>query len=193
VSLELAEIEALEAAWQGRVAVTEPETYFGWEPCPPRQFLDLLRACLPHVPPGRRTFIDAGCGIGTKLLLAQQEGLAAHGIDRVPEFVAEARRLGASADLGLIEDYTGFGRFGLVYYNHPLACGPGCDFEAGLEHHIHRQVPPGSVVIGMNYDLAPGCRRHPPDRPCDDDCPYELAGWAEVARLGPWAAAWVKL
>jgi hypothetical protein len=183
-------ITALEASWLGRVATTARDRYFDWQPAAPALFTRLLAACLPHVPPGNRTFIDAGCGIGTKCLLAGRYGLAAHGIDRVPEYVAEAARLGVSAELALIEDYTGFARYGLVYVDHPAVGGGD---EARLEAGIHAQMAPRSVLMAMSYDLAPGCPAHPPGRPCDDACPTDAHdGWTEVARLGAWIAGWVK-
>jgi SAM-dependent methyltransferase len=188
----LDEISALEASWLNRVQVSEREKYFDWQPADPVVFTRLLELCLPHVPPGNRTFLDAGCGIGTKCLIAAQHGLAAYGFDRVPEYVAEARRLGVSADPGLAEMYQGYGQHGLVYVNHPLACGPGCDDEATLEHYIHEQMAPGSVLMFMNYDLAPGCSVHSQDQPCTDACPHDAAAWPEIARLGAWMAAWVK-
>jgi SAM-dependent methyltransferase len=188
----LDEIAALEDAWRGRVQVTEPERYFGWEPAPPDRFSRFLAAVLPHVPASNRTFLEVGCGIGTKCLIAADAGLAVYGFDRVPEYTAEARRLGVEAWVGLAQEFTGYGRFGLVYFNHPMVCGPGCEDEAELEHLIHQQMAPGSVLMAANYDLAPGCSVHPPSEPCTDACPWDAAGWVQVARLGPWDAAWVK-
>jgi SAM-dependent methyltransferase len=184
------QIAALEAEWQGRVQVTPG--YCGWEPYDPGKFTRLLSLCLPHVPPGNRTFLDVGCGIGTKCLLAAQAGLDPSGFDRVPEFVAEARRLGVAAEVADARDYQGYGAPGLVYVNHPLACGGGCDDEAALEHLIHERMASGAVLMAVNYDLAPGCTVHPPSRPCDEGCPPGAAGWPQVARLGAWDAAWVK-
>ena len=193
MALSLDEITQLEQDWTGRVAVSEPETYFDWQPASVDLFSQLLGACLPHVPVGMPGFLDVGCGIGTKCLLAAQAGLTAHGIDRVPEYLAEAVALGVSAEQVLAGDYTGYGGYGLVYVNHPLACGPGCDDEAALEHGIHQAMASGSVLAGMNYDLAPGCTAHGPARPCDEFCPTgAYDGWVQVARLGAWVAAWVK-
>lgn len=188
--MDLAGIAGLEAAWVGRV--TPPPGCFGWEPYDPRLFAGLLAACLPHVPAGNRAFLDAGCGIGTKCLLAQRAGLAAHGIDLVPEFLAEAARLGVSAELADARAYGGYGSFGLVYVNHPLACGPGCDDEAALEQRIHEAMAPGAVLLSVNCDLAPGCAAHKPGTPCTDACPHDAAAWPQITRAGAWAAAWVK-
>jgi hypothetical protein len=93
--------------------------------------------------------------------------------------------------VALAQEYTGYGRFGLVYFNHPMVCGPGCEDEAELEHLIHEGMAPGAVLMAANYDLAPGCPVHPATQPCDITCPHKV-GWAQVARLGDWDAAWVK-
>ena len=164
------EIAVLERQWIGRVQVPSRDIYFDWQPIAVDIFTKLLELCLPFVPPSNRTFIDAGGGIGTKGLLAQQYGLAAHCIDRVPEYVAEAARLGVSAELVQIEEYGRFGDYGLVYVSHPLVPGPG---EAVLERGIHDQVTSGSVLMAVSYNLVP-------------------AGWTEIARLGEWNAGWVK-
>lgn len=164
------EIAGLEAAWAGRVTGREDPAFFGWEPAPVPLFTPLLEACLPHVPPGNRTFLDAGCGIGTKALLAAGAGLEAYGLDRVPAYVAEAIRLGVTAWEGYAEDYDGYARYGCVYVNHPRRDPAG---EAELERAIHAQMARGSVLLAVNYGIAP-------------------AGWAEVARAGDWNAAWVK-
>lgn len=187
------EIIQLEQDWIGRVAVSEPETYFDWQPAPLDLFTQLLQACLPVVPVGMPGFLDVGCGIGTKCLIATQAGLTASGIDRVPEYLAEAATLGVSTEQVLAEDYTGYGNFGLVYMNHPLVTGPGDNRQALLAHSVHLAMAADAVLIDINYDLAPGCLSHPPDRACDTACRIDAySGWVQVARAGDWNAAWVK-
>lgn len=182
--LILEEINALEQSWIGRIPA-DPG-YFAWEPFPVKQFADLLAA----VPRGR--FIDAGCGIGTKCFLAAQAGFDAEGIERVPAFVAEAHRLGVRAVQADVRDWD-FSPYDVVYVNHPLACGEGCDDEAVLEHHIHETMRSGAALIAVNYDLAPGCVAHSQLVPCGDSCqPHSLVGYREVARAAQWAAVWVK-
>lgn len=199
MDLNADEIAALEQQWIGRVQIDQPSVYFDWQPAPVPLFTSLLEACLPHVPPGNRTFLDAGCGIGTKCLLAVSYGLAAYGIDRVPEYLAEAASLGVSTEQTLIESYTGYSTHGLVYLNHPLVCGGDCDDEAVLAHGIQVQMASGAVLLSVNYDLAPGClnpRHAGAVVPCDDSCTKGYISsydeWTEVARSGDWNAAWVK-
>jgi SAM-dependent methyltransferase len=166
--MTLAEIAALETAWQGRIPPDDPAC-FGWEPYSPDAFAALLEDCLPRVPSGNRTFLDAGCGIGTKCVLAAQAGLEAYGFDLVPEFLAEARQLGVACEQADARMFTRYGDFGLVYVNHPLVPGPG---ETALERRVHAAMAAGSVLMAVNYDIAPD--------------------WPEISRAGPWDAAWVK-
>jgi SAM-dependent methyltransferase len=164
------EIAALEQQWVGRVQVPARGVYFDWQPAPVAMFAVLLEECLPYVPSDNKTFLDVGCGIGTKGLLAKQAGLDAYGLDRVPEYVSEAIRIGIVAWEGLAEDYDAYARYGMVYINHPLV--PIFE-EAVLERDIHSQMASGSVLMTVNYDVVP-------------------AGWAEIARVGDWNAGWVK-
>lgn len=164
--MDAAEIAALERSWEGRVQVSEPARYYGWVPSRATLFQGLLGLCVPHAP--SRTFLDAGCGIGTKCLLAQQMGLAAHGIDRVLEYVEEAQRLGVGAEVCHIENYTGYASFGIVYFYQPAPD----DYEPVLEKVIHERMAPGAVLMSAAYVRDPG--------------------WPEIARLGERIAAWVK-
>jgi hypothetical protein len=169
-SMTLDEIAALEQQWVGRVQVSARDRYFDWQPAPVGMFNSLLEECLPYVPLHNLTFLDAGGGIGTKCLLAQRYGLIAHNIDRVSEYISEACRLGVDSELSLIEDYVAISEYGIVYVNHPLVP----DFEeVVIERDIHDRMGFGSVLMSINYDVAP-------------------SGWTEVARIGPWNAAWVK-
>lgn len=161
--MDLAEIAALEEAWLRKVAV--PPEFFGWEPYDPAAFGALLAAALPHVPAGNRTFLDAGCGIGTKCLIAEAAGLAAHGIDREPAFLAEARRLGVSCEPHDVRDFPRYGEYGLVYVNHPLT-SPAA--EAVFESWLHDQVAPGAILLTVNAGAFP-------------------AGWRW---LGGWPSSW---
>ena len=191
MAMTLDEIHELETSWIGRVPSDDPEC-FGWEPFNIHVFADLIDSCLEYVPAGNRTALDAGCGIGTKCLYMFQAGLEAYGFDRMREFLDEAERLGVPCELADARTFARYGDYGLVYVNHPLACGQGCNDEARLERAIHRQMRTGAVLLDVNYDLAPGCSAHPADSPCTDDCPEDGAAWPEIVRWGRWSAAWVK-
>jgi SAM-dependent methyltransferase len=182
-------LRQLEGYWHIQGVATEPETYFGWEPYDLDQFWQLLQGCIPHVPADRQSFVDIGCGIGTKCLLAQNAGLAVFGVERVPTYVAEAQRLGVEVWQGLAQDFTQYDQYGLVYVNHPMASGGNT--EALLENSIQSSMASGSVLMSVNYDLAPGCPHHPPTSPCSEAC-GGASSWPEIARINDWAAAWIK-
>lgn len=65
-------------------------------PLPLERFLMSLTAARAALPKNRTqapSFIDVGCGIGTKVLLAKQMGFIAHGIEVNREYVRVARDL----------------------------------------------------------------------------------------------------
>ena len=116
-------------------------------------------------------FIDVGCGIGTKVLLAQLQGCEAYGLEINPKYVAVARRL--LPDIGpfdtpksrclkrkravpriirgdaLTFDYS---PYDIIYFYCPqrkVSNGKGMmvSFEMQLEEQILKTATPGSVVI----------------------------------------------
>ena len=192
--MTLEEIAALEQQWIGQVQIDQPDVYFDWQPASVELFTGLLEQCLSHVPSGNQTFLDVGCGIGTKCILAAQYGLVVNGFDRVPEYLTEAAQLGISAIEILAEDFADYGDFGIVYMNHPLiTIGPSDNRQALLAAQVHEAMASRSVLLSINYDLAPGCLSHLPDRSCDTNCRTDAYdGWTEFARDGHWNAAWVK-
>lgn len=169
--MDRAAIAALEAAWQHRVPVREPGEFWDWQPADLGVFARLLAAAVPHCPPGR-TFCDVGCGIGTKCLLAEAAGIPAAGIDRVPEYLAEAARLGVAVTLADARTYRRYRSHGIVYVNHPLRDSAA---EEVLERYIHAEMAPGAVLMAYNA----GC--FPPDT------------WREITADRPaWRGVWVK-
>lgn len=168
--MDMDQLASLEASWLRRIQ--PPPGAFGWEPYDLSAFTALLRQAVLHVPRSNTSFIDVGCGIGTKCLVAEQFGLSAWGIDIVPEFLAEAQRHWVRAVLADARTYTRYADFGLVYINHPLVCGDGCAQETELEEYVQAGMASGAVLLSVNYEA----------------CPV----WPEVARDGDWAAAWVK-
>lgn len=184
-------LRQLEGYWHIQGIATEPETYFGWEPYDLDRFWQLLQACLPHIPTDRQSFVDIGCGIGTKCLLAENAGLTTFGVERVTQYVTEAQKLGVQVWQGLAQDFTQYDQYGLVYVNHPMVSGADNNSEALLENYIQSVMAPGSVLMSVNYDLAPGCPHHAPTIACSEAC-GGASGWPEIARLDDWAAAWIK-
>jgi SAM-dependent methyltransferase len=143
--VKLAEIDQLEQEWKDiHPEHRQQEGRWGWEPFPVDRFLPLLviAAARNHGP-----FLDVGCGIGTKLLIAESRGLKAEGIEIVPDYVDEARRLGVNASVADAVTFTRYGEFGIVFINHPLK---DFDAEDSLELMIQDQMSPGAVLITVN-------------------------------------------
>ncbi len=189
--MTIEELDALERSWQWRVPPDDP-LCCDWQPYDLGGFAVLLEQVLPYVPQGRQTFLDVGCGIGTKCLVAAQYGLAASGVERVSAYAAAARELGVSVTVADARTWDGYGDYGLVYLNHPLICGEGCNDEAALERRVQDMMSPGAILLSVNYDLMPGCPAHPATQPCDDSCGRQ-GSW-EVVLNGTrrWDAAWRK-
>jgi SAM-dependent methyltransferase len=155
--VNLAEIEALEDTWRWREPrLRDQELFYAWEPYDIESFLSLLDIAIPkmHIPLfGRGSFLDVGCGIGTKCLLAEQRGLNAEGIERVPEYVAEARRLSVKVAEIDCRDWNGYGNpWGIVFMNGPFRdVGLQSAFDAWLAKKLRR----GTVLIAVNTAVVP--------------------------------------
>lgn len=117
---------------------------YGWAPYGLDDFLRLLDYAIRVAP--RASFVDIGCGIGTKCLAAQARGLSAYGIDCVPEYVRSARDNGVEAVIVDARTWTGFSEFGIVYVSHPLR-DPAA--EGALERRVFRQMASGSVFMTL--------------------------------------------
>jgi trans-aconitate methyltransferase len=122
---------------------------FGWAPYDLDEFARLLGIAIGAA--RGRTFLDAGCGIGTKCLLAAERGLAAHGIDRVPAYAERAVQLGVSAEVADVRGWSRYGEFAIVYVSHPLR--PGA--EEPFERWLHGQMAPGSVLMTLRGAVMP--------------------------------------
>lgn len=123
-----------------------------------------------NVTPGRR-FLEVGCGIGTKMQLAQNLGFNTFGIEIVPELAAEARREGLNVIGVDARSWPGYAEFDTVYVNHPLLDSSA---EQEFERELHQAMRPGSVLVAVN------------------DCgPPE--GWESVVdERSAWRGVWVK-
>jgi trans-aconitate methyltransferase len=92
-------------------------------------------------------FLDVGCGIGTKVLLAQQMNFEADGLDFVPEYCEAARELCGS--LSTIHDadareFDKYGDYDLIYAYRPLVEEAE---TAWLTGWIAEQLKPGSLMF----------------------------------------------
>lgn len=89
--------------------------FFGYDPLPRAEFQPAIELAAELKPGG--SFVDVGCGVGTKLIRAQRVGLRASGLELNPRYAALARRLAPSANIevGNAFDWTRYGEFDVVY------------------------------------------------------------------------------
>lgn len=152
MALTLTMVAAAERAWaqQGRQVAGVRPGDTAWVPYPVRDFYRLLTVSLRYAT-GRR-FLDAGCGIGTKCLLAASLGLIAEGVERVPAYAAQARAWGVTVHEADLRDWDGYGGYDIVFVNHPLFDD---EAEAAYEARVARQLAPGTVLIKGNTTWPP--------------------------------------
>jgi SAM-dependent methyltransferase len=144
--MNIEEITELEEAWIKRhPEIRQRDDVYGWEPYPAWAFESLLLIAMSSNRTG--AFLDVGSGIGTKVLIAQQLGLSACGIDMFPEYAAEADSIGVRTILADVREFQGYDKFGIVYINHPLR---DRDEEFKLERMIQEQMAVGAALITVN-------------------------------------------
>lgn len=149
----LDDLAAAEIAWlKARPAVQVKPGRYGLECYPLPEFAALLALArtAPSVP-ARPVFCDVGAGIGTKVLAAQRAGCLAWGVEAVPEYAAEARRLGADVICGDAE-HQAYGHVDLAFQNCPYL---DLRAEFAFEHWLRGRLRPGAVLISVNHFAAP--------------------------------------
>lgn len=154
----LRQVCALEASWNTLKVDYPRDDAVHFLPLPIPQFISMLTDAVMAAPtwwgarsePMQTTFIDVGCGTGTKLLLAQALfDVAGCGIDIVPEFIAAARQSGLKADLADAFEYETYDVFDIVFANRPST------LQDELEKLICDRMRPGAVLMAANWRHDP--------------------------------------
>lgn len=154
----LRQIHALEQSWNTFKVDYPRGDAVPFLPLPIPQFIVLLADAVMAAPvswdvngPKPVRFLDAGCGTGTKALLAQKLfGLESYGIDIVPAFIAEARASGLRADVIDAFDFgSSYSTFGIVFANRPST------LQDELEPLITEAMAPGAVLMAANWRHSP--------------------------------------
>src|SRR5215472_14564374 len=144
-------LDAAEEQWQyERPDLRCHPERFGWEPYPLSEFAILLDAAIGAAPAS--SFLDVGCGVGTKCRAAALRGLVVAGVETVAEYADVARAAGVAVEVCDVYDYARYGGFGIVYVNCPFRHEPD---EAAFETWLHRQLAPGAVLIAVNSRTPP--------------------------------------
>jgi SAM-dependent methyltransferase len=136
---------ALESLWSDRHSCESADCW-GFRGYPADWFRRMLEAAINAVDAERPSFIDLGAGIGTKCLYAERLGCTAYGVEHNGHYVAEARKIGASVDLGDVRDWTAdiIADADIVFVNCPLR-EPAA--EIAFEAEVAAQMKPGAVLI----------------------------------------------
>lgn len=98
------------------------------------------------------SFIDVGCGVGTKVLIAAIHGFRAEGLEIDPEYVKIAKRLNECRDY-CSNSFTiwegnalehNFAHYDVIYFYCPFADEAK---ERRLESHIVKSAHPGALIL----------------------------------------------
>lgn len=119
------------------------EEFYGYEPLPARVFLDGL---VELGDPAERSFLDLGCGIGTKLALAYELGWRnLYGIEVDVSYAQAARRLVPEAQIQVADARTADLSVYDVVYMFQLA--RDAQMRAGLERSVIERMKSGAVAF----------------------------------------------
>lgn len=146
-------IQVLETRWLPETE--EIEGSYAWESLPMQEFIPGLEESLV-VPPGK--FLDVGCGIGSKLLVAQSYGFQVSGLEVRPEYVSVARIICPNADviLGDAMEFTRYGEYDFIYCYRPFKEDSK---EDQLEDRIIAQMKSGAWVFLPHRNWLPQTER----------------------------------
>ncbi len=162
-----------------------------WMPYQPADFIGILWECLPEIDipqpqsflTRKPTFLDVGCGPGTKMDIAEQLfGLCSYGIE-IDKEMAEiaARKYPLRAVQGDALEYEGYAGYDIIWLYRPFR---DIDKERELESRIISAMKPGAILAGGSWET---------------DVP--ALGWTPVVDdtltnpMGPgciWRGAWQK-
>lgn len=130
--------------------------HYPYIPLPYDSFIENLSV----VGPGNgRSFLDVGCGIGTKLVMANKMGWKVSGIEIHEPYMEKATLIAPFAELERIDAnlYDGYGDFDLVYLYNPMI---EVRRSALLARHIVSLMRPGAFLFAAAYLIEiPGTTR----------------------------------
>lgn len=123
-----------------------------WMPFQGADFLALLSEAV--VEANGPLFLDVGCGIGTKVRLAEVIfSLESYGVE-IDERMVEASRslVPGKVDPTDALNYSGYDKFDIIWMYRPFR-NPALQRE--LEELIFATAKPGTVVVGANWETYP--------------------------------------
>lgn len=155
----LRQIHALEQSWNAHRVTYPRDDAVPFLPFPIPQFISMLADAVMAAPTtwseelgvsAPVTFLDVGCGPGTKVRLAEALfGMKGYGIDIVPAFVAEAQGVGVSAILYDAFYYADYGKYDILWVNRPST------LQDDLEKIICEGMRGDAVLMAGNWRHDP--------------------------------------
>ena len=144
--------DQLDQAWLRKVP-EDDRRYAPWMPFNNDSFLGLGLAALRAAPGDPPSFLEIGCGIGTKMMLARVIlGLDTYGIERVTAMAVQAAQLGGDVEVGDALGYGGYGKYDVVWFNRAFRDPV---LQAQLEVQVWEDMRPGAVVMCANLEAPP--------------------------------------
>lgn len=144
-------VDRLDREWLGKVPGAGDSAHTPWMPFPRHDFVAMLTDAVADADGGR--FLGIGCGIGTRELLAQEiYGLTVEGIERVTEYVAQARQLGLLVHEADAAEWKSYGDYDIIWFNRPFR---DRNAQAALEARVWAETRPGAVVMCANLENKP--------------------------------------
>ncbi len=158
----MAAFSTIESALRGAGHATRTERmkrgHFDFIPLHPQYFIQLMRTADKLVPTCKNkedrhkpiSFLDVGCGIGTKVVLAEGSLRYArcYGLEFDPAYVAVAKTLIPYRPDAIIQadalKYDGYGIFDIIYMYRPLC---NRELQEKLEVWVCNQAKPGAVIV----------------------------------------------
>jgi SAM-dependent methyltransferase len=149
-SVVIRQVQQIEHQWFAQGDPKSPT--LPWMPFQPADFLSILFECIPEMT--SPSFLDVGCGPGTKMLLASHfYGLDASGIEISPEMAKEAEKHGAvfwgDALQAAPGAYTGTD---LIWLYRPFRDQL---LEEQLEARVMDEMKPGAILAGGSWEMCP--------------------------------------
>ncbi len=119
---------------------------------------------LDHIPAGRLTVLDVGCGNGRFCRFLQEQDVLEHytGVDYSPLFLSMVGASGQSAvqrDLSLPGCLNGLGRFDLIACLATLQHIPGRSNRQRLLHEMADHLTPGGRIVVSNWQFVTNRRQ----------------------------------
>lgn len=137
-------------------AIHKKNRSYPFIPYPPHSVVDQLYVAFRKLGSvwGKYRFLDAGCGIGNIMLLAEQFGFIVHGLEIDPTLLATANKINkfmfSKMEKQNIMTYKRYGEYDVIYYYCPYSSSIK---EERFEECVENEMKVGAIVI-PNYKIS---------------------------------------